>query len=113
MLRLRPDPAEQGWAQHDACQQGAHQRGLANALHAFAQQPSHHQQQQYLRHQQAFGLAAAAGAIACRAALAAGVRGTAALGRGARLIVALALLRGCGMDRVPDLSQLRGGEEKK
>ena len=71
---------------------------MTDALHAFAQQASHHQQQKNLRHQQPFGFAAATGAIACRGF---------ALGA-----VALADLRGRGMDRCPALSQLPGGEEK-
>ena len=66
MLGRGPQPAEQGWSQHDAGQQLSHQRRLADALHAFAQDSANQQQQQHVGRQNAFRLARAAGAVSGR-----------------------------------------------
>ena len=69
-LRLGPDHAEQRRPQHQTRQQIAHQRGLAQTLHALAQDAADQKQQHHFGDQKAFGLAGAGRSIAGRRALA-------------------------------------------
>ena len=57
VLRLRPDPAEQGGPEDQAAQELADHGGLADALHHFAQSMADADQERNLDHQQEFGRA--------------------------------------------------------